>query len=243
MKVYDAYRLAVETGMAHDFRPKKEIKRILEEAKAQYESMPEKDRWMFDEERLWNPYADTRFCCCTEQAKRQEAERLLWGIDISAAEILEADRLREKGERVDAVVSHHPRGRSRNIFPEVIRMQTYLFSSYGVPITVAEALAEERVSQVLTDVMGSNFNSAPEAAKRFGFPMFNVHAPADNMVQEYMSKLMEKGKPRTIGDITDLLMEVPEFQLATRLNDPPRPVVGNRKSLCGNVAVKMSGGT
>ena len=243
MKIYDAYRLAIETGIKHDRRPREEIDRVLAEAKKTYDALPEDRREFFDQERLWNPYSDCRFSWGEDIAKENDAVRLMWGIDITPAEILMADRLREKGQRIDAVVAHHPLGRSRNIFPEVMWMQTDIFSGYGVPINVTEALMKPRMDDVLRGVMGDNFNRSAEAAELFNIPLFNVHAAADNMVQEYIEDHLWAAEPRTVGDVIDILMKEPEFRDFAKLNDPPRPLVGSRDSRCGKVIAKMTGGT
>ena len=94
--------------------------------------------------------------------------------------------LTKAGERIDAVVAHHPLGRSRNIFPEVMWMQTDIFNDCDVPINVAEALMKPRMDDVMRGVMGDNFNRTAETAEIFGIPLFNVHSAADNMVQEYL---------------------------------------------------------
>ena len=243
MKIYDAYRLAIETGMRHDPRPKEEVDLVLSKAKKAYDELPEDRKELFDTESLWNPYYDCRFAWGEDIAKEADAERLMWGIDITPGELLLADRLREKGQRIDAVVAHHPTGRSRNPFPKVMSMQADIFHDCGVPINVAEGLMGPRMDEVLYNVMGSNYNQAADTARLLGIPFFNIHSAADNMVQEFLEKKVEERCPRRLEDIIDMLMEEPEYKQAARLNDPPRIIVGKKDSRCGGVIAKMTGGT
>lgn len=243
MKVYDAYRLAIQTGMEHDPRPKDEIRRLLDAAKDEYEALPDGKKEYFDQERLWNPFADCRFGAFEEKAKETECERVMWGIDIGPSEVLLADRLRERGERVDAVVAHHPTGKSRNYFPEVMYMQNDIYADCGVPINVSEALMKPRVTEVERNVWGDDFNRAQDLDAYLGFPMFNIHSAADNMVQEYIEGKIRAAEPKRLGDVLDVLMEEPEFKCYSKLNDPPRIVLGSRDDRCGNIIAKMTGGT
>ncbi|AGI47714.1 hypothetical protein TALC_00717 [Thermoplasmatales archaeon BRNA1] len=243
MKIYDAYRLAIETGMKHDPRPRDEVELVLSKAKEAYEKTPEDEKQYFDRERLWNPYQDCRFSWGEDIAKENDAVRLMWGIDITPSELLLADRLREKGQRVDAVVAHHPLGKSRNIFPEVMWMQTDIYADCGVPINVAEGLMKPRMQDVLRGVMGDNFNRSAETAEILNIPLFNVHSAADNMVQEYLENKIKEREPQRLKDVIDLLMEEPEYQHHARLNDPPKIIVGDKEARCGGVIAKMTGGT
>jgi hypothetical protein len=229
--------------MKHDPRPKEEVDLVLSNAKKAYDALPEEKREFFDTESLWNPYYDCRFAWGEDIAKDADAERLMWGIDITPGELLLADRLREKGQRIDAVVAHHPTGRSRNPFPKVMSMQADIFHDCGVPINVAEGLMGPRMDEVLYNVMGSNYNQAADTARLLGIPFFNVHSAADNMVQEFLEKKVEERCPRRLEDIIDMLMEEPEYKQAARLNDPPRIIVGKKDSRCGGVIAKMTGGT
>ncbi len=243
MKVYDAYRLGVEEGKKRDLRSKEEVQMILDDAKALYESLPEDRKELFDPERLWNPYADTRFSYGAEKARELDAERFMWGIDITPAEILLADRLREKGERIDAVIAHHPNGTSKTCFPEVMMQMTAMFSDMGVPEEKARELVKERMDKVLRGMQGYNYNQTVDAARMLDIPSFNIHAPADNMVEEFMVRKMKEAQPETLQDIIDSLMEEPEARMAARCNSPPIILVGNPSAECGKVMVKMNGGT
>ena len=243
MKIYDAYRLAIETGMRHDPRPKEEVDLVLSKAKKAYDELPEERKELFDTESLWNPYYDCRFAWGDDIAKETEAERFMWGIDITDGELLLADRLREKGQRIDAVVAHHPTGKSRNPFPKVMWMQTDIFYDCGVPINVAEGLMKPRMDDVLQGVMGSNYNMAADCARLLNIPFFNIHSAADNMVQEYLENKVEETQPKHLSDILDMLMKEPEYRQAARLNDPPSILVGNKDARCGKVIAKMTGGT
>ena len=56
MKIYEAYELAIRTGMERDPRPKDEVQKVLDDAREAYDKLPEDRRELFDQERLWNPY-------------------------------------------------------------------------------------------------------------------------------------------------------------------------------------------
>lgn len=243
MKIYDAYRLGIEAGMARDLRHRSEVQRILADAKERFESLPEDQRELFDMEDLWNPYADSRFSVGMEEAMERDAVRFMWGIDISSAEILLADRLREKGERIDAVVAHHPLGSSKTRFPEVMMQMTAMFENMGVKKDKAYELVKNRMDEVLRGMQGYNYNQAADAARMLDIPLFNIHAPADNMVEEFMVNKMKEDEPETLQDIIDSLMKEPEQRAAAKCNSPPMILSGDPSDECGKIMVKMNGGT
>ncbi|MDR2846339.1 MAG: hypothetical protein LBV63_03555 [Candidatus Methanoplasma sp.] len=243
MKVYDAYKLAIETGIKNDPRPKEEVNIVLNDAKEAYEKLPSDEKEYFDQERLWNPYADSRFSWGSDLAKKTEAKRLMWGIDIGTGEILLADRLKEKGQTISAVVAHHPVGVSKTPFPEVMWMQTDMFHDVGIPINITEGLIRGRMEEVSRNVLGSNYNQPVDAARLLDVLMFNIHSPADNMVQNYLEALFDKEQPKYLEDIVKILMKEPEFQQAAKYNDPPKIIVGGKKNRCGKIIAKMTGGT
>ena len=207
MRLSEAYRLAVDTGIGCDPRGRGEVERMLKEAEESYSKLEGFAKEAFDAERLWNP-------------------------DVGTGEVLLADRLREKGERIDAVVAHHPLGLARTPFPEVMWLQTDMYASAGVPITVSEGLMKGRMEEVLRGVLPANYNQAVDAARLLGLPILNIHTPADNCVQTFLT-----------GDIIDILMKQPEFRMAAKHNSPPKIVVGSASARCGKVICKMNGGT
>ena len=148
MKIYDAYKLAIETGRKNDPRPVSEVELAMKEENDAYEALSDEKKQYFDKERLWNPYSDSRFSAMIEEAKELDAVRFMWGIDIGTGEMLLADRLREKGETVSAVVAHHPTGLSKVPFPSVMRIQTDMYAADGVPINVCESLMAPRIDLV-----------------------------------------------------------------------------------------------
>ena len=243
MKIYDAYRLAIETGMSKDPRPEEEVRKVLSDANEAYEKLEDDRKDLFDTERLWNPYTDSRFSALAEESKDIDVNSVMWGIDIGTGEVLLADRLREKGRDISALVAHHPIGTARSRFPEVMSIQADMFHNVGMPINVAEGILKPRVDEVLRNVLGSNYNQAVDAAKLLGIPLFNVHSPADNMVQDYLEVLFSEKVPYRLSDITDTLLTEPEFRSAARCNDGPRIMVGSKDDRCGKVVFKMTGGT
>jgi putative NIF3 family GTP cyclohydrolase 1 type 2 len=72
----------------------------------------------------------------------------------------------------------------------------------------------------------------------------NVHTPGDNLVAKYVTEKIEKAKPRYVKDVLKVIMEIPEYQEATRLGFGPMLFSGNKNSRLGRVVVsEMTGGT
>lgn len=240
MKIFDVYRLAIEIGIRNDPRPKGEVDLALKEAKEAFDGADGVKKQYFDQERLWNPYADSRFSWGDRDA---EVSKLMWGIDIGTGEVLLADRLREKDSGITGIVGHHPLGLAKTPFPEVMGMQTEMYHECGIPINVTEGLMKPRMAEVSRAVMGSNYNQAVDAARLLGIPIMNIHSPADNCVQKFLENEFREHEPKYVGDIVDHLMTIPEYQIASKQNSPPRIIVGDGKSRAGKVVMKMTGGT
>ena len=240
MKLIDVYRLAVETGIKNDPRPAEDIERQLEDARKAYEKMDDDKKQYYDQERLWNPYADSRLSYGDPDT---EVTRVMWGIDIGTGEVLLADRLKEKGQKIDAVVAHHPVGLAKTPFPEVMTLQNDLYFDAGVPINITEALMKPRMDEIARAVLPSNYNQVTDAARLLDIPLLNIHTPADNCVEVFLTQEFEERPVKYVGDIIDRLMTIPEFQQSAKYNSPPKIVVGGKTSRCGDVIFKMNGGT
>lgn len=240
MKLAGIYKLAVQLGREADPRTKEEFEVELRAQKEKFEKLDVKSKQRFDQDLLWNPYHDSRLLFGEEDA---EVKSALIGIDITPGEMLIADRLREKGQRVDAVIGHHPLGKARSIFPEVMHVQEVMYHEYGVPINVIEDLMAPRIKEVLRTVHPSNFDQAVDAARLLDVPLMCLHSPCDMLGQRFIQGIMDKKKPTKVCDIIDALMEIPEYDLAARRNSLPEVYVGDRNRKAGKVLVKFAGGT
>jgi putative NIF3 family GTP cyclohydrolase 1 type 2 len=240
MKLIDIYKSAVQWGRGADPRTKEDLEADLRSQAERFEKLDAKAKERFDPDLLWNPYHDSRLLHGDEEV---DVTRVLFGIDITPGEMLIADRLRERGERIDAVIGHHPLGKARSIFPEVMHVQETMYHEFGVPINVIEDLMAPRVKEVLRGVHSANFDQPVDAARLLGIPLMCLHSPCDMLGQRYVQDLMDKRVPAKVSDIIDLLMEMPEYDLAARSNSIPEVFVGDRGRKAGRIIVKFAGGT
>ncbi len=240
MKLEALYRSAVEIGIGRDPRGKAVVRADLVRAGKDYEKLDEKEKETFDREMLVNPYADTRIL---NGAAGVDVRRVLLGIDVEVGELLVADRLKERGERIDAVIAHHPEGRALAGMAEVMHMQADILEGVGVPITAAESLLEGRIREVGRRVLPLNHMRSVDAARLLGLPFMCVHTPADNCVADHLQRLFDRKKPRTLKDIIDGLKEIPEYCVASGQGLGPKIIVGSGSKRAGRVFVDMTGGT
>lgn len=240
MNVTDFFTKAIAVGIENDPRGKEMVVAELARLKKEYDEMKPKEKELFDTDRLENPYADSRVLAGNPAA---DVRSILFGIDIDVSELLLAQALKATGVPIDLVVSHHPSGRALSNLAAVMPMQADILSRAGVPINIAEDLMDGRIREVERRVLPVNHTRTSDAARLLNQPFCCLHTPADNMVASYLSALFDEKKPRSLDDIVDLLMEIPEYHDAAKLNAGPRVFVGSRKRQAGKVIVDMTGGT
>ncbi len=240
MKLIDIYKLAVQMGMDADLRTKEEIEVELKRVGDRYRKLEQEDQELFDQDQLWNPYADSRLLCGDAST---EVKGVLWGIDIGSGEVMLADRLREKGKRIDAIISHHPSGRAHANFYEVMHVQEALMQQAGITINVAEDMVSPRIREVHNAIASSNHEQAVDAARLLDIPMMCVHQPTDILVQRFLMDLLDEKAPERVEDVLKVLSALPEMKYAISHNNPPEVWVGDRSRHAGKISVKMCGGT
>ncbi|KAF1085655.1 NIF3 (NGG1p interacting factor 3) [Sporotomaculum syntrophicum] len=240
MKLREIYEYVVVRGMEKDPRGTNAVTRDLELTRKKYDNLKEVEKKEFDVESLVNPYSDTRILFGDPET---EVKRMLVGIDIEAGEVLLADRLSDKGSKVDLVMSHHPEGKALAALHGVMHLQEDILAQFGVSINVAEGIMASRISEVKRGLLPVNHNRAVDAARILGIPLMSAHTVADNQVTSYLQELMEQEKPDTLGDVLSMLKKIPEYAEAVKLNAGPTIVVGTKERRAGKILVDMTGGT
>ena len=241
MKLEQLYRKAVAVGIANDPRGPEEVRRVLDDARTDSKKLKDDERDGWEEDRLFNPYADTRLLA-GEPAT--EIRKALVGIDMDVAEVLLAHTLnRDRAAGIDLVLAHHPQGVALAQLSDVMRLQSDMLAAHGVNIAVAEQLLDKRIDEVGRRVLPGNHNRAVDAARLLGLPMMCVHTPADNCVNTYLAALFEREKPSRLKDLVALLKTIPEYRAAVRRMAGPRIVSGSENGHCGRISMEMTGGT
>lgn len=240
MKLRDIFTLAVEKGKEHDLREKEEIERVLSKSKKDYQEMREDEKEEFDTEKFTNPYSDTRILCGEPD---KEVNTVFAGIDMEVGEILLADRLREKGEPIDLLITHHPEGKALANLYGVMHLQEDILQKLGIPIGAAEGIMAKRIKEVERGLLPVNHDRAVDGAKLMGFAYMSLHTPSDNMVTNYLQNLLDDKKPDTLNDLVKELKKIPEYKHAISLNAGPKIFVGSKDRRAGKIVVDMTGGT
>jgi hypothetical protein len=236
----ELYKFSIDWGIRNDPRGSKLINSLLEKQRKTCEKLDGTQRELFDEEKFSNPYSDSRIL---HGESNTPVRSVLAGIDMEIGEVMLADRLRSGGTPIDLMLAHHPEGRAMANFYEVMDMQADILNKFGVPINVAEGILADRIKEVERRVMPVNHTRAVDAARLLGIAFICVHTPADNGVTRFLQEQFDRLKPSFLSDITDFLLEIPEYRAATRLNAGPRILAGDPGGRAGKVFVDMTGGT
>ena len=240
MKLKALYQEIVKKGIEADLRGKKEIDRILLAKKKEYQKLSSKEKELFDKETLSNPFADTRILYGKDD---DQIKSVMVGVDLEGPELLTLDRLRQKGKRIDLAISHHPEGKAYANFYDVMDLQVDAFAQKGISVSASEKLLSERKAQVQRRVHSANHQRAVDIARLLDINLLCAHTVADNLAYQLVNGLMEKRKPKTLGEIVDLLNEIPEYKYAESMNNPPLIVAGSKRSRVSKVIVEFTGGT
>lgn len=241
MTIQQLFDLGLEMGMAADPRGVAGVAKYLERVNKEYESFSAKKKTYFDKETLTNPYSDSRIL---SGDPKKPVKRILAGIDMHIGEVLLADRLNNKGQQIDLIIGHHPEGFALAALHEVMDLQVEQLAAWGVPITIAEKLMDKRSEFVERRFHPVNLDEAIDAARLLDIPMFALHTVWDNMGHDFVQKQLDaKRDLDTVDDVFDTIMDIPEYQEATRQKAGPMIAAGKASNRAGKVVVGFTGGT
>ncbi len=236
MRIQEIHNLAIQMGIKADFRGEQGVRKFLENKTKQYEKMNEREKQEFDKEALKNPYLDSRIYHIAED---KDIKKVLVGVDIEPAEILMA---KEIGD-IDLIIGHHPIGKGLAHLADVMDLQSDVLNFYNVPINIAEGLMREKIEEVARGVNGKNHQRTVDAAKLLKMNLINVHTCCDNLAAKFLKDLIEQRKPERIGELIDLLKEIPEYKEAMKIGAGPKIFVGAPENRCGKIALtEITGG-
>jgi len=208
----------------------------LERAKQKYEKMSAPEKSEFDSEKLSNPYSDTRILV---DLKKKAIKKILVGVDMEGAELLLAEKL-----GTDLVIAHHPEGKALADLHSVMDLQAQVLADYGVPINIAESVIKPRIAEVARGISPINHNRAVDMARILGLDFMCVHTPADNLGADFLVKKIKKNNPEVVGEVVEMLKEIPEFKAAAQFNAGPKIFSGSLENSCGKIVVtEFTGGT
>jgi len=241
MKIKEIFDLAIQVGIDNDPRGRVKIEKILKKRKEEFDELPKKKQKDFDLEKLSNPYSDSGVHYGESD---REIKTVLVGIDVGAEEILLVKELERQGKKIDMVIAHHPEGKALTNLHEVMDIQTEVLERAGVPGNIAEKVLEPRIAEVSRSVSPINHYKPVDTARLLDVPFMNIHTPADNSVWNFVDKIIEKKKPETVGEVIEVLKEIPEYGEAVKMNAGPVIFAGSEKSRAGKIITSgMTGGT
>lgn len=241
MKLKHLYKRTVEIGIEADPRDKKYIDKLLKKHADKAKKVEGNEKKYFDDERTWNPYSDSRILNGTGE---EDVKRVMVGIDIETPEILLADRLREKGEKIDCVIIHHPEGRALADLEKVMPLQADVYHAAGVPVNVSEKLLAPRMDRIWRAIHADNFLRVVRAAELLDIPAFTCHTVTDNLVWRFMEKHVVQKKWDDLGEIINAIHDMEEYDYYAKQGSPAIIVNGSSSSRPGKVvATEFTGGT
>jgi hypothetical protein len=240
MKLKELFNFFIEQGIARDLRGRETVMADLKRKNEKYEKLPADEKEGFDVDTLTNPFADSRILFGSPDT---EVKTILTGIDIETAEVVLAHTLKTTGKPIDLMITHHPEGKAYATFYQVMGLQADVLSGFGVPITVAESLTDERMKEVGRKVSGQNHMRAVDAARLLNIPFMSAHTVADNHVASYLQNLVDEKNPIYIGDVLKLLKAIPEYKEAGGNGAGPTVLLGSNDNRAGKIFVDMTGGT
>ncbi len=241
MTIGEIYKKAISMAIDADPRGKAGIKKLLDRRMSEFKGLAESKKKEYDPEDLTNPYSDSRILIGPANIK---VDTVLTGIDIGASEVLLADRLNQKGNGIDLLISHHPVGGPLASIHEVMDLQIDLMANYGVPINIAEGMMQERIHEVQRRFSPRNHNQAVDAARLLGFPLMCLHTATDNLIYRFLENMFGHSEYETVGDVVKALKVIPEYREATKGKAGPMIFNGSELNRAGKVApLEITGGT
>jgi hypothetical protein len=159
-------------------------------------------------------------------------ERVLFGLDIGAGELLMAQEM-----GYDAVIAHHPVGTTYQAW-RVFERHVGLLMGAGVPEEAARAAVAPKLEQLRLRGMVANYEQVPQAARLLEMPFLNIHCPLDELgrrvMQRTVNAVLAQSPSATVTDVVEALAGLPA---AHRAQTGVEALLGDPEAPAGKVVV------
>ena len=236
----DLYETSIQIGRELDPRGQAAIDRQLQQRREEYDVLPAWEQALYDRERFRNPYGDVRIANGPDDTPIRTA---LVGINMHVKEMLLGVQLAARGRPFDAYISHHTNsvGISASLFADFMEVNVDYLIWEGVPEDEARASIFDYMAERLREHEDMH-RIGPDTAKLLGYPLACIHTPVDYAHRQFINALFAREQPRTVGDIMELMLSIPEMQEAARIGAVPRIMTGDPAQPAGRIHAKFAGG-
>jgi len=235
MQLERMFRKMIDVGWKAEWRDQATLEAQLVQRRAEYEALTGYEKKYYDLERLKNPFGCSRIC---SGAPDLDVRGMMVDINCTMSGILYAERLRERGRRIDTFFAHHGIPPSGDLYPDITGTHYQVLVDYGVPELEARRIVD-RTIQDYTLRMG---NEPAGFERHTDMALFNVHNPIDNLFGLRTARQIAREQPETIAELIELLLTMEEFVIDARYNVLPEIAVGTPGSKVGHVYLDVLGG-
>ena len=235
MQLERIFRRMIDVGRQAEWRDQATLDAQLAQRRSDYAALTGYEKRYYDLERLKNPFGCSRICA---GAPDLDVRGMIVGINCTLEGVLYAERLRDKGRRIDAFLAHHGIPPSGDLYPDINNTHYNVLVDFGVPEDTARQIVERAIRDY-TLRMGNEptgFESHTDMA------LFNVHNPMDNLFALHTAQQIARERPATVAEIVELLLTMEEFAIDARYNVLPEIAVGGPGAKVGCIYFDVLGG-
>ena len=162
-------------------------------------------------------------------------KRVLLTIDVEPSIIMLA-----KEEGYDAVIAHHPIGKSLLNFHQVFDRHIEYMLNHGIDLDLAREAVRKLKESVMLKTHTSIYNNVIAVAKMLNMPLLNIHLPCDELMRLKIIEILKHNNIYKVGDIINSINTISEFKNA---DTEPLVVYGDENAIINRYAIVIAAGT
>jgi hypothetical protein len=142
-------------------------------------------------------------------------KKLMLTIDVTTADLMLAKNL-----GCDAVITHHPIGKTAINFYKLIDRHIDYMKENGISENTAKRSILELKRRIELRSHTQIYSSVVDSAKILDMPLVNIHQPCDEYAKRVISETIQNTNPHLVSELVKGLEEIPEFKKAeTKIQD------------------------
>ncbi|MFQ5941036.1 MAG: Nif3-like dinuclear metal center hexameric protein [Nitrososphaerales archaeon] len=165
----------------------------------------------------------------------KNVSKVLLCLDASPAELMLAKNL-----GCDAVIAHHPIGKSSLNFHLVFDRHVDYMLEYGIPRQIAEEAVRKLKERVALRTHTTIYTHTVAAAEKLKISLVNIHLPCDELMRRTILSALEANRIQTVSDIKKVVEQIPEFRNSETEVQVP---YGDPANEAGKFALVIAAGT